>query len=151
MRVKSPCYLGSRHRHPSSVPARHHQFDYCSPRGNGGCGSTHLAFASEEKALSDFRTPCTHRHVHRTPCVADHSPASSSRTECGMFLASLSPFPVLHQYTLLFTMSNGSIGQQSFEAYAAYICNITTSFSIPTFDPLRETSKGTSSEQTRML
>jgi hypothetical protein len=33
-RVKSPCYLGSRHIHPSSVPARHHQCDNCFPRDN---------------------------------------------------------------------------------------------------------------------
>jgi hypothetical protein len=36
-------------------------------------------------------------------------------------LASLSPFPVFHQYTLLWTVANGAIGQQTFEAYAAYI------------------------------
>ena len=36
-----------------------------------------------------------------------------------LFLASLSPFPVFHQYTLLWTMANGAIGQQTFEAYAA--------------------------------
>ncbi len=38
-----------------------------------------------------------------------------------LFLASLSPFPVFHQYTLLFTVANGAIGQQKFEAYATYI------------------------------
>ena len=38
-----------------------------------------------------------------------------------LFLASLSPFPVFHQYTLLWTMANGAIAQQTFEAYAAYI------------------------------
>jgi hypothetical protein len=37
------------------------------------------------------------------------------------FLASLSSFPVFHQYTLLFMAANGAIGQQTFEAYAAYI------------------------------
>ena len=38
-----------------------------------------------------------------------------------LFLASLSPFPVFHQYTLLWTMAHGAIAQQTFEAYAAYI------------------------------
>ena len=38
-----------------------------------------------------------------------------------LFLASLSPFTVLHQYNLLFTVQNGAIGQQTFEAYAAYL------------------------------
>jgi hypothetical protein len=38
-----------------------------------------------------------------------------------LFLASLSPFTVLHQYTLLFTVQNGAIGQQTFEAYTAYL------------------------------
>ena len=38
-----------------------------------------------------------------------------------MFLASLSSFPVFHQYTLLFTATNGAIAQQTFEAYAAYV------------------------------
>jgi hypothetical protein len=38
-----------------------------------------------------------------------------------LFLASLSPFTVLPQYTLLFTVQNGAIGQQKFEAYAAYL------------------------------
>jgi hypothetical protein len=37
-----------------------------------------------------------------------------------LFLASLSPFPVFHQYTLLFTVANEAIGQQTFEAYATY-------------------------------
>jgi hypothetical protein len=34
-----------------------------------------------------------------------------------LFLVSLSPFPVFHQYTLLWTMANGSIAQQTLEAY----------------------------------
>ncbi len=38
-----------------------------------------------------------------------------------LFLASLSPFPVFHQYILLWTVANGAIGQQTFEAYAVYI------------------------------
>jgi hypothetical protein len=38
-----------------------------------------------------------------------------------LFLASLCPFSVFHQYTLLFTVANGAIGQQTFEAYAAYV------------------------------
>ncbi len=33
------------------------------------------------------------------------------------FLATLSPFPVFQQYTLLFTVANGAIAQQTFEAY----------------------------------
>ena len=37
------------------------------------------------------------------------------------FLATLSPFPVFQQYTLLFTVANGAIAQQTFEAYAAYV------------------------------
>jgi hypothetical protein len=36
------------------------------------------------------------------------------------FLASLSSFPVFHQYTFLFTVAKGAIGQQMFKAYAAY-------------------------------
>ncbi len=38
-----------------------------------------------------------------------------------LFLATLSPFPVFHQYTLLFTVAHGTVAQQTFEAYAAYI------------------------------
>jgi hypothetical protein len=38
-----------------------------------------------------------------------------------LLLASLSPFPVFLQYTMLWTVANGAIGQQTFEAYAAYI------------------------------
>ena len=38
-----------------------------------------------------------------------------------LFLATLTPFPVFQQYTLLFTVANGAIAQQTFEAYAAYI------------------------------
>ncbi len=37
------------------------------------------------------------------------------------FLATLSPFPVFQQYTLLFTVANGAIAQQTFEDYAAYV------------------------------
>jgi hypothetical protein len=39
------------------------------------------------------------------------------------FLATLSPFPVFQQYTLLFTVANGAIAQQTFETYAAYRTN----------------------------
>jgi hypothetical protein len=38
-----------------------------------------------------------------------------------LFLATLIPFSVFQQYTLLFTVANGAIAQQTFEAYAAYI------------------------------
>jgi hypothetical protein len=38
-----------------------------------------------------------------------------------LFLAALSPFPVFHQYTLLFTVAHEAVAQQTFEAYAAYI------------------------------
>jgi hypothetical protein len=38
-----------------------------------------------------------------------------------LFLTSLFPFPVFLQYTMLWTVANGAIGQQTFEAYAAYI------------------------------
>jgi hypothetical protein len=38
-----------------------------------------------------------------------------------LFLATLTPFAVFQQYTLLFTVANGAIAQQTFEAYAAYI------------------------------
>jgi hypothetical protein len=37
------------------------------------------------------------------------------------FLATLSPFPVFQPYTLLFTVANGTIAQQTFEVYAAYV------------------------------
>jgi hypothetical protein len=38
-----------------------------------------------------------------------------------LFLASLSPFPIFLQYTMLWTVANGAIGQQTFEAYTTYI------------------------------
>jgi hypothetical protein len=38
-----------------------------------------------------------------------------------LFLASLFPFPVFLQYTMLWTVANGAIGQHTFEAYATYI------------------------------
>jgi hypothetical protein len=38
-----------------------------------------------------------------------------------LFLASLSSFPVFHQYTLFWTVPNGAIAQQMFERYATYI------------------------------
>jgi hypothetical protein len=69
-----------------------------------------------------------------------------------LFLASLSSFPVFHLYTLLFTVTNGAIAQQTFEAYAAYVwASIPTSSPTPPFDPSRETSKGTRTERARML
>ncbi len=37
------------------------------------------------------------------------------------FLATLSPFPVFQQYTLLFTVANGATAQQTFEAHGAYV------------------------------
>ncbi len=37
------------------------------------------------------------------------------------FLATLSPFPVFQQCTLLFTVANGAIAQKMFEVYAAYV------------------------------
>jgi hypothetical protein len=44
-----------------------------------------------------------------------------------LFLASLSPFPVFLQYTMLWTVAHGAIGQQTFEAYAAYILGLKVS------------------------
>jgi hypothetical protein len=72
-RVKSPCSFGSRHRHTTLVPARHHHCDDCSPRGNDRCGGRRLASAPEEKAHSGVRTPCPHCHDQRTPCTASNS------------------------------------------------------------------------------
>ncbi len=69
-----------------------------------------------------------------------------------LFLVSLFPFPVFHQYALLFTVTNGAIGQQTFEAYAAYSWpSIPTSSPTPAFDPSRETLKGTRAERVRMM
>jgi hypothetical protein len=69
-----------------------------------------------------------------------------------LFLATLNPFPVFQQYTLLFTVANGAIAQQTFEAYAAYILpqlhNI-LAHSNP--DLSRATSKSTGEEQARMM
>jgi hypothetical protein len=54
-----------------------------------------------------------------------------------LFLASLSPFPIFHQYTLLWTVANGAMAQQTFEAYAAYIlgqhANILAHFNLRPF------------------
>ena len=46
-----------------------------------------------------------------------------------LFLTTLTPFPVFQQYALLFTVANGAIAQQTFDAYAAYTSfrNCTTS------------------------
>ncbi len=38
-----------------------------------------------------------------------------------LLLASLSSVPVFHQYTLLWTVANGAIEQQTFERYATYM------------------------------
>jgi hypothetical protein len=66
------------------------------------------------------------------------------------FLASLSPFPVFHQCTLLFTVTNGAIEQQTFEAYAAYVLvqhrNILTHSSLRPFAGNFEGYKGGASE-----
>ncbi len=77
-RVKSPCYLGSRHKHLSSIPARHHQRNDCSPRDNDGCRGRRPASTSEEIAFSISRPSCSHRNVSRTPCPAHHSRTSPS-------------------------------------------------------------------------
>ncbi len=56
--------------------------------------------------------------------------------------------------TMLWTVNNGAIGQQTFEAYAAYILGqhrLPTSLPIPTFDPSLATSKGTKTERARMM
>ncbi len=39
-----------------------------------------------------------------------------------LFLASLSSFPAFHQHTLLWTVQNGAIAQQTFERYMCWIC-----------------------------
>jgi hypothetical protein len=70
-----------------------------------------------------------------------------------LFLASLSPFPVFHQYTLLWTVANGAIGQQTFEAFAAYILGQHSNIfahSKLTFDPSLATSNGTRTERARI-
>jgi hypothetical protein len=69
-----------------------------------------------------------------------------------LFLASLSPFPVFLQCTMLWTVANGAIGQQTFETYATYILGQhPTSSPNPTFDPSLATSKGTETERARMM
>ncbi len=54
-----------------------------------------------------------------------------------LFLASLSSFPVFHQYTLLWTMQSGAIAQQTLERYATYIedqhSNILAQSTLPPF------------------
>jgi hypothetical protein len=68
-----------------------------------------------------------------------------------LFLATLSPFTVFHQYTLLFAVARGDIAQQTFEAYAAYIIPHHPTF-WPTLTPdlSRATSKGLRKERVRM-
>ncbi len=41
------------------------------------------------------------------------------------FLATLSPFPVFQQYTLLFTVANGAIAQQCQKSYSSYYTYLT--------------------------
>ncbi len=41
-----------------------------------------------------------------------------------LFLATLTPFPVFQQYTLLFTVVNGAIAQQTFKAYATFTTDL---------------------------
>ncbi len=71
-----------------------------------------------------------------------------------LFLAALSPFPVFHQYNLLFTGTNGAIGQQTFEAYTAYVLaqhtNILTHSSLRTFAGNLEGYEGGASEDDGM-
>jgi hypothetical protein len=62
-----------------------------------------------------------------------------------LFLTTLSSFPVFHQYTMLFTMANGATAQPTFEAYVTYV------LSTLILDFSWVTSKGSSSEQARMM
>ncbi len=57
-----------------------------------------------------------------------------------LFLASLSSFPVFHQYTLLWTVAPPTLGSST-----------PTSSPTPPFDPLRAMSKGTRTEGARMM
>ncbi len=54
-----------------------------------------------------------------------------------LFLASLSSFPVFNQYTLLWTVANGAVAEQTFERYATYIggqhSNILAHSTLPPF------------------
>ncbi len=121
-RGQSPCYLGSCHRNPSSLPARHRHCDDCAPRGDDGCRGRRTPSPPEEKTCGNRRSP-SHIVAYRgtlgrlttvgqVPLVLD---------AYRWFLATLSPFPVFQQYTLLFTVAHGAIAQQTFEAYAAYV------------------------------
>ncbi len=68
------------------------------------------------------------------------------------FLATLSPFPVFQQHTLLFTVAHGAIASKRLRPMPLTFCrNCTTSLPTPTLDSLREISKVKSSGQTRIL
>ncbi len=58
------------------------------------------------------------------------------------FLATLSPFPVFQQYTLLFTVGHGALRSKRLRPMPLTFCrNCITSSPTPTIDPLREISK----------
>jgi hypothetical protein len=86
------------------------------------CRGRRVAYAPEEKAHRNLRPPRSHRGVQRNPWpLATVGQAPLALDVYRWFLVTLSPFPVFQQYTLLFTVANGAIAQQTFEAYGAYV------------------------------
>ncbi len=77
-RYKSPCYCGSQHRHPSSLPARHHHCYDVAPRDDDGCRGRCVAYTPEEKAHRNLRPPRSHPGVQRNPWPTSNSRPSSS-------------------------------------------------------------------------
>ncbi len=94
----------------TDTPTRHHQCDDCSPRDNDGCRDRGADLPAH---IVLFRG-----HLARLT-TAGQAPLDLDAYR--LFLASLSPFPVFLQYTMLWTVANGAIGQQTFEANATYI------------------------------
>jgi hypothetical protein len=99
----------------------------------------HLPLKKKLSALTDLPAHIVtfRRHLARLT-KAGQAPLALDAYR--LFLASLSSFPVSHQYTLLWTVANGAIAQQMFERYAT-----------PPFDPSRAMSKGTRTERTSMM
>ena len=121
---------------------RDHQCDDSSPRDNDGAEVDVLRLPLKKKlsALADLPEHIVTFRGHLARLTtAGQAPLALDAYR--LFLASLSPFPVFLQYTMLWTVANGAIGQQTFKAISS---------PTPTFDPSLATSKGLRTERAKM-
>ncbi len=104
-RVKSPCYLGSRHRHLTFVPARHINAMTVLHGAMNGAEVDALRLPLKKNLTTVFELPARIDSFRGT--FARLATAGQTKLlSCSMHSDCFATFPVFHQYSLLFNVAH---------------------------------------------